>query len=343
MDRLVSDAASAGIRVIMVVSSTPCWASAAPEALVKSCEPGEPNDATDWPPLRPSDYASFVAYLARRYGTELAAIEIWNEPDQANEQYFAGPEKARRYAAVLRAAYEAIKYANPQVTVIGGSLVGSSGIFLRALYANGIKGYYDGLAVHYYTLTLASVRAIRAAQLANGDTKPLWLDEFGWSSCYPRRLVQYEQACVTESVQAANLRDTFRALARLHYIAAAASFKLADSTVDNFGVFTHAGVRKPSFAALSSAFTAPFGPIARPSLHLKRHGNHIVASVSATVGDYLQMEAFVHGILRFKALFVLDRFNHATITIPAVLGTSAMRVRVYEEGAGLSGAVQRHT
>ncbi len=90
---------------------------------------------------------------------------------------------------MLRAAYPAIKRANPGVAVLAGSLVGSNGVFLRALYAAGIKGYYDGLAVHFYTLTLGSLRAIHEVQLAGGDHTPLWLDEFGWSSCWPHQKV----------------------------------------------------------------------------------------------------------------------------------------------------------
>src|SRR5205814_7992043 len=118
--------------------------------------------------------------------------EVWNEPDQGNQLYFAGPNKAKRYAALLKAAYTAIKQANPTVTVLGGSLVGSNGLFLRALYAAGIKGYYDGLAVHYYSLFLASLRAIHETQLANGHSRPLWLDEFGWSRCFPPQRIQEE-------------------------------------------------------------------------------------------------------------------------------------------------------
>ena len=87
--------------------------------------------------------------------------------------------------------------------MLAGSLVGANGVFLKALYAAGIKGYYDGLAVHYYTLTLASLRSIHEVQVANGDTKPLWLNEFGWSSCWPRYRIQQEQACVTPQTQAA--------------------------------------------------------------------------------------------------------------------------------------------
>ena len=95
------------------------------------------------------------------------------------------------------------KQANPAVPVIAGSLVGSNGVFLRALYAAGIKGYYDGLAVHFYTLGLASLRAFREVKWPTATPKPLWLDEFGWSSCYPRHRVQEEQACVTPGIQAA--------------------------------------------------------------------------------------------------------------------------------------------
>ena len=219
-DRLVADAAASGIRVILLVDSTPCWASSAPASLLRKCRPGASSKADAWPPTNPSTYAAFVAYLAQRYGTRLAAIEVWNEPDQANQLYFAGPHKPQRYAALLRAAYPAIKQANPNVPVIAGSLVGYNGAFLRALYAAGIKGYYDGLAVHFYNLTLASLRQFREAQLANGDTKPLWLDEFGWSSCWPRYRIQQEQACVTLQVQATNIANLCRSLARTPYIAA---------------------------------------------------------------------------------------------------------------------------
>ncbi len=171
-DHLTSDAAAAGIKVIMMVESTPCWASSAPASIRARCRPGAAGAASAWPPTNTADYASFVAYLAQRYGPTLAALEVWNEPDQANQHYFAGPDKAARYAALLRAAYPAIKAVDPAVPVLAGSLVGSNGAFLRALYAAGIKGYYNGLSVHFYNLTLASVRSIHEVQLANGDNTP---------------------------------------------------------------------------------------------------------------------------------------------------------------------------
>jgi len=340
-DRLVSDASAAGIRVIMIVDSTPCWATTAPASLVRGCAGATHSDANAWPPSDPSTYAAFVAYLAQRYGTQLAAIEIWNEPDQSNQLYFAGPEKPQRYAAIVRAAYPAIKAANPQVPVIAGSLVGSGGAFLRALYAAGIKGYYDGLAVHFYNLVLGSVRSIREVQLANGDSKPLWLDEFGWSSCYPHHKIQEEQACVSTAVQASNVANVFRSLAHTSYVAAVVLYNLQNSGSEEFGVLTARGAHKPSFATLSRVLASPFSSASPVTVGLRRRGTHVLAKGSAPVGDYMQLEASVGGVLRYRALFTLDRFNRYSIALPSVLGTRGIRVRVFQFWAGPARAAQR--
>ncbi len=336
LDRLVGDAAAASIRVIVTADNTPCWASSAPASVLRKCVPGGSSKADAWPPVNPSTYASFVAYLAARYGTRLAAIEIWNEPDQANEDYFAGPEKPQRYAAILRAAYPAVKQANPGVKVLAGSLVGSNGVFLRALYAAGIKGYYDGLAVHFYTLTLGSLRAIHETQLANGDNTPLWLDEFGWSSCWPHRRIQQEQACVTPKVQATNITNLFRSLARTPYVAAEVLYGLQDGAHEDFGVLNAKGARKPAFAALSRALANPFPNPSGVTLSLSRRHGAVLASGEGPVGDYMQLEALQGKVLRYKALFTLNHFNRYAISLPQVLGTSGLTVRVYQywQGSG---------
>jgi Cellulase (glycosyl hydrolase family 5) len=339
LDRLAADAAAHHMRLILLVDSVPCWESSAPAALLASC--GTKNSrANGWPPKNPADYASLVGFLAGRYGATLAAIEIWNEPDHINERYFAGPEKARKYAELVKLAYPAIKAANPSVAVIAASLVGSNGEFLRALYANGMKGFYDGLAVHYYTLTLASVRSIRRVQLENGDRTPLWLDEFGWSSCYPRERIQAEQACVTEPIQAVDLRDVLRSLTRTSYIAAEVPYRLRDSSTENFGVTTVHGASKPSFLALSRVFSSPFGRISITKLRLRRHRGHVIARGSGPVGDFMVLEASEHGALRYRATFVLDRFNRFKLTLPRVLGTHGLHVRVYQMWAGRRAAAR---
>lgn len=340
-DRLVSDAAAARLRVSVTVGSTPCWASSAPRALLSKCRPGVESTANAWPPRSAADYAALVALLAQRYSSRLAAIEVWNEPDQANEAYFAGPNKPAAYAAVLRAAYPAIKQADPSLPVLGGSLVGSNGRFLRALYKAGIRGYYDGLSVHFYNLTLASLRSIHEVQLAGGDVTPLWLDEFGWTSCWPRQRTQQEQGCVTAQVQAENLKSTFRALSHSTYVAAAVVYKLQSSSFEDFGVFSGGGAHKRSFTALASVLASPFGNAGNVSLRLRRQGSGVLASGSGPVGDFMQLEAFHGATLRYRALFTLDRFNRYSLELPAVLGTKGLRVKVFQYWAGPGRAAQK--
>lgn len=343
IDYLMRAAAARRIKVLAMVDGTPCWASSAPAPIEQGCTPREDGPANAWPPRDPQAYARFVAYLASRYRATLAAIEIWNEPDQANQDYWAGPEKAPRYAALLRAAYPAIKAVAPSLPVLGGSFVGVNGAFLRDLYAAGIKGYYDGLAVHFYTLTIAALRATHEVQLQNGDTTPLWLDEFGWTTCWPHAQSQQEQACVTRKVQAANLVSLTRTLARTPYVAAEVFYKLRNTAHENFGVLTGRGERKPSFAAVANAFASPLGPIAPVRLRLRRRHGRLIASGTGPVGDFMELEALAHKRLRYRAIFTLDRFDRFRLTLPRALGTRHLIVRVFQYGLGVRTAALRHT
>jgi Cellulase (glycosyl hydrolase family 5) len=340
-DRLMNDAAAAGIRVIANVDSSPCWASSAPASLLARCSPNTHTAANTYPPSDPSDYGRFVAFLAQRYAAQLAAIEVWNEPDQANELYFGGPNKAQHYAALLRGAYPAVKLANPQMPVLGGSIVGANGVFLKALYAAGIKGYYDGLSVHFYTLTLAALRATHEVQLANGDHTPLWLNEFGWTSCWPKHKIQQQQACVTKAVQATNLTNTFRALAHTSYVASVVVYKLQDSPLEEFGSITPRGAHKPAFSALSHVLASPFGNASPVKLSLRSSDGRVLASGEAPVGDFMRLEAFQGKLLRYRATFELDRFNRYSIALPRVLGSHGLTVRVSQMWSGLAKAAQK--
>lgn len=334
-DRLFEDASKADIKVIAFVDRTPCWASSAPAALLQTCVPGQSiGGAHAWPPHSAASFANFTAWLANRYGDDLVAIEVWNEPDQANQAYLAGPNKPQRYAELLRAAYPAIKRVDPRIQVLAGSLVGANGAFMNALYQAGIKGFYDGVSVHFYTLTLGSLRVFREDQLAHGDTTPLWLDEFGWSSCWPKQKIQQEQGCVTEAAQAQNLADMIRQLAHTKWIAAETSYNLQDSPHENFGVLSVSGKRKPAFYALAEALASPFGPPTPLTLRLRVHHGQVIASGSGPVGDYMKIEVFQHGVLRWKPFFTLNRFDDYSISLPKVLGTRGLTVHVYQYWMG---------
>ena len=50
------------------------------------------------------------------------------------------------------------------------------------------------------------------------------------------------------------------------------------------------------------------------------------------------LEAFRGGVLRYRVLFALNRFNRYSITLPAVLGTHGLQVRVFQYWSGVGRA-----
>lgn len=328
IDRLVTGSRKRGIRPLFVVLRSPCWASSAPAA------PGRCDEETvTYPPRDPDDYGAIVGRLAKRYAGRLAGFEIWNEPDHEQEFYFAGPDKPQRYAALLKAAHREIKRADPSARVIAGSLVGADGAFLEALYAAGIKGSYDGLAIHYYNLTFASIRNIRRVQRANGDTSPLWLTEFGWTSCWPRAKTQDGHACVTREQQARNLADIFRALGRAPYVRAAIVYNLRDAYGGTFGLASAGGARKPAFATLRRAFAGRLGG-PRPVAARVRNGR---LTGRAPAGDVVLVQGFRGAQFVYSATLAPDRFGRFALSLPGEL--RGARVVVSQEWTGRSKTV----
>ena len=178
-------------------------------------------------------------------------------------------------------------------------------------------------------------------QLENGDDTNLWLDEFGWTSCWPAQAVEQEQACVSEQTQATNILNTYRTLARTRYVAAALVYKLRDSPDEDFGLTSLGGVRKPAFRALAKAIETPLGSVSPVTLGLRRDGTSVVASGSGPVGDFMQLEVFKGKVLRYRVLFKLNRFNEYSITLPSVLGVRGLRVRVFQYWTGIGQAAQK--
>lgn len=328
-DALVNGAANRGMKVLLMVDASPCWASDAPGSVKGDCSTtGQLAAAGTYGPSDPAQYGAVAATLSARYGSRLAGFEVWNEPDQANEQYLAGPDKAARYANILKAAYTAIKASSPSTKVLGGTFVGGNGNFLRALYAQGIKGYYDILSVHFYDETLYSIRETRKVQKANGDIKPMWLGEFGYSSCYPKLKVQGGQNCVSRKVQGLKIADVFRGLRKEPYVQGAMVYEITDSSDYDMGLFDQSGGKKPSFAPVSNIFKR--AKIAKPrkiKLKVKRSGSHVVASGSGPGADFYQLSVTKGGQLRYRAIIKLTRGLTFKASLPSQLGTSGLTVK----------------
>ena len=209
LDYFMAAARARGIKVLATLHLSPRWASSAPDSVKQSC-------TGDWwtrnvglyPPTDPADYATAAAWVARRYAASLAALEIWNEPN--DDRYLTSADNAADYVRLVKAAVPAVKAAAPGVAVLAGAIQYSDRPFLQQLYAKGMKGYYDGLSIHPYAPGIApaassgdtshsfrdGINWIRQGQQAAGDSTPLWLTEFGWSTC------SGNGACVSEAQQA---------------------------------------------------------------------------------------------------------------------------------------------
>ncbi|MBA2342041.1 MAG: cellulase family glycosylhydrolase, partial [Thermoleophilaceae bacterium] len=143
-DRFVKGAHARGMKVLPVLLWTPCWASSAPKQMLAGCSSGTQK----YPPKSASDYGDFARFVATRYGSRLAGIEVWNEPNLLG--FLSGSDPARSYTKLVKAAYSTVKSVNRSLTVVAGGLSGADRSFLEALYRRGMRGHYDVLSIHPY-------------------------------------------------------------------------------------------------------------------------------------------------------------------------------------------------
>lgn len=251
LDAVFASARAHRLKVILDVWSTPCWASSAPVSVTLGCGFGWWNNPVNrYPPVAASDYANFAVFVAQRWGADLAALELWNEPNGTDLGFLISTDQAADYARLVRAAYPAVKAVDPSLPVIM-SLAGTDTTFLAELYADGVRGFYDGIAVHPYgDPVLSGLKAFRVYQVSQGDTKQLWVTEVGWPS-----------NTVGEQGQAQNLTGTLGQLAALPYVAAAEIYDMHDKgsssdPQDHFGLLDYGLNPKPAWSAFVAALKA---------------------------------------------------------------------------------------
>jgi hypothetical protein len=331
IDRVVNGVAQRGMKVLLIVDSTPCWASTSPDRGDCSGPSANRTAVTRYQPSGTQGYVDVSTFLVARYAPHLAAFEIWNEPDQTNELYWAGPNKVVDYVRLAHAVYPALKQVAPDVPVLAGSFVGGNGKWLQALYDAGIKGAYDALSVHFYDLTLTALSTTHDVQRANHDTKPLWLAEFGFTSCYKKggKAFLVDHACNTRAGQAQNLVDTLRSLTKVSWVKAALVYTVYDQSIAyQFGLLTQNGKRKPAYTAVRRIFAGGRPKVRRPTMRLTARRGRVTAAGSASQVEAFLLEAWRNGRLTYRAMLRTDRFGHYRLTLPAVLGTSGLRVRL---------------
>jgi len=218
-DRIVALAREYGLELQIRLDRPPDWArqqALASERLRNALAEDPDRDITG-PPDRLEDYGDFVYAVVSRYRGQVHYIQIWNEPNLANEWNWA-PIDPRRFVELLCLAYRRAKEADPTITVLFPSLAPNDGLdprhmsdlaFLEAVYQAGGKGCFDVMSAQLYGLgqpptersplgfdrekwrpvtrtDVSRVVLLREVMERFGDgDKAIWVGELGWNATPP--------------------------------------------------------------------------------------------------------------------------------------------------------------
>lgn len=276
VDAVLDGARRRGLQVIVTILSTPCWASTAPDSAKQGCAgTWWERGVTQYPPADPSTFGDASAYVARRWGGDMAAFEIWNEPNY--EMFLRTPDPAREYGRMLRDAYPKIKKERPDLPVLAGSFALADGPFLEQLYRDGkIAGSYDGIAWHPYSHPYSpragagragvessfrdGAALLRGIMRKHGDKRAeLWATEAGSTTC--REGV--DERCVDRNTQARWVHDYVAMAREMPWLRALIIYNLRDKGTDpedvehGFGLVESDYQPKPSFDAFKQAVAGP--------------------------------------------------------------------------------------
>jgi len=144
-DDVIGAYSGAGIKVLLSIPKAPDWA-----------RPAGDNRSVEGPPADYGTFAKFLGEVATRYKGRVQAIEVWNEQ---NLWYEGGgsPMPPEQYVAMLSAAYQAIKAADPNMIVVSGAPTPAGSVagaaiddidYLNGMYAAGVKNVSDAIGSH---------------------------------------------------------------------------------------------------------------------------------------------------------------------------------------------------
>jgi hypothetical protein len=268
LDLIVSEAAAYGIKIDGTIAGTPSWASPGKQWMDAPLEPEK-------------SLRGFAKFLTARYGTELLAVGVLNEPDKgenlktptnepiSNTTVEGVKRRAYYYVKDVKAVFAGAKEGNAAVKVLAhedGAEVHQSVapfIFLKDCFAEGMKGYYDAISGHFYSEGAAPEstyeNSIKAkiermhgflVEQEGPETVPIWNSEWGYS---------IEDS---EAVRADYVEKGVRMLdAQFPYLEGWTYFQLRDTSneplnpEDNFGLLHYSFEPRLSFAAFIAGMT----------------------------------------------------------------------------------------
>ena len=201
LDRVVQQYQDSGVKILASVVKAPDWA----------LDPTGKQLLANY-----SDWEGFMHFLAVRYKGKIAAYEIWNEENLAAEM--GGTVRIEDYAHLLQGGYSGVKMADPEAVIVFGGLT-PTGVndpsiavddqkYLQQFYQyqNGaFTKYFDVLGMHVSATNnppdtmypdnpgpdgwsddpsfyFRRAEQLHQVQVQNGDGRPVWITEFGWST-----------------------------------------------------------------------------------------------------------------------------------------------------------------
>ncbi len=164
---------------------------------------GRPADS--FAPVNPDIFAAWAGEFAHRFADQLQHYIVWDEPNLTSH-WGGQPINAIEYAALLTAASQAIRAADPDALIVAaplaptietGPLNLADHFYLQSLYESGAAAAFDIAAGKPYgfhtgpddrtaasgTLNFSRAILLREVMERNGDTgKALWAGNWGWNS-----------------------------------------------------------------------------------------------------------------------------------------------------------------
>jgi hypothetical protein len=262
LDAVIAGARCHGLRVLALPAYTPAWA-----------RPRGTEDKN--PPTDPATFASFVVAAADHFGDQIAAWELWNEPNIS--QFWRPRPDPVAYGRLLRPAATALRAAHPTATILSGGVAPANGAeltYLLSIVDSGGLGPVDGVAVHPYSYpnspsdgssAFSRLPTIHDALVGRGlATVKVWATEVGAPTGRSR-------LAVSDGLQAVSITQAFARWsspawrswtgALLWYSWRDLGTNPADAE-QNFGLLREDGTPKPSLGAYRDAVATP--PAAEP-------------------------------------------------------------------------------
>jgi hypothetical protein len=253
LDLIIDQAEKNGMKVYLILFSTPQWASEKPED--KDFWAYAPKDISKW--------SHYVKYIAQRYKGRITYWEIGNEID-----WEFWRSDLPKFAEYLKVAYKALKQVDPDNKVIMSGLAfdgtyvwrvlmpGADEYVLQKLYDAGVKDYFDIFAIHPYAhcmedhiiKSLDSVNNSCKIMKANGDSnKPIWITELGAASSTlgsPEKQAVYLEKVYTQLIKHPKIEKIFWYNFR--------NKVTGGELEDGLGIINHDMTTKPAYEMLKS-------------------------------------------------------------------------------------------